>query len=203
MRSFLHEVAADLYGRYGDDLSSLSVMFPSRRARLFFVDALTRVAERPLWQPRWTTVDELMGEISGLQCVERVRLITELYRVYSEFHDEPFDKFYFWGELLLSDFDTIDKYLIDAGMLLRNLADIKEIETDVSYLTPEQLRIVSFWATFGDRKDLSLEKRRFLAVWETLGPIYRRFRERLAQLGIAYTGMMHRAACLVYTSRCG
>ena len=194
MRSFLHEVAADLYGRYGDDLSSLSVMFPSRRARLFFVDALTRVAERPLWQPRWTTVDELMGEISGLQCVERVRLITELYRVYSEFHDEPFDKFYFWGELLLSDFDTIDKYLIDAGMLLRNLADIKEIETDVSYLTPEQLRIVSFWATFGDRKDLSLEKRRFLAVWETLGPIYRRFRERLAQLGIAYTGMMHRAA---------
>lgn len=194
MRGFLHEVAADLYDRYGDDLSSLYVLFPSRRARLFFTDALAQVAERPLWQPQWTTVDELMGEISGLRCVERVRLITELYRVYAEFHNEPFDKFYFWGELLLADFDTIDKYLIDAEMLLCNLADLKQIEADVSYLTPEQLRIVGFWATFGDRKDLSLEKRRFLAVWETLGPIYRRFRERLAQLGIAYTGMMHRAA---------
>lgn len=194
MQGFLHEVAADLYGRYGDDLSSLSVLFPSRRARLFFTDALAQVAERPLWQPRWTTVDELMEEISGLRCVERVRLIAELYRVYSEFHDEPFDKFYFWGELLLADFDTIDKYQIDADMLLRNLADVKEIESDLSYLTPEQLRIVGFWATFGDRKELTLEKRRFLAVWETLGPIYRRFRERLTQLGIAYTGMMHRAA---------
>lgn len=194
MRGFLDEVAADLYGRYGDDLSSLSLLFPSRRARLFFVDALAHVADRPLWQPRWTTVDELAAEISGLRSVERIRLITELYRVYSEFHDEPFDKFYFWGELLLSDFDTIDKYLIDAGMLLRNLADLKQIEADVSYLTPEQLRIVSFWATFGDGKDLSIEKRRFLAVWETLGPIYHRFRERLAQLGIAYTGMIHRAA---------
>lgn len=194
MPGFLQEVAVDLYDRYGDDISSLSVLFPSRRARLFFVDALSGIAERPLWQPRWTTIDELMSEISGLRIGDRVRLVTELYKVYSEFHPESFDKFYFWGEMLLTDFDTIDKYLIDADMLFRNLADIKDMEADVSYLTPVQLKIIAFWANFTDETSLSEEKRRFLAVWQTLGPVYRAYRERLQSLGMAYTGMVHRAA---------
>ena len=194
MPGFLQEVAADLYDRYGDDISSLSVLFPSRRARLFFIDALSGIAERPLWQPRWTTIDELMSEISGLRIGDRVRLVTELYKVYSEFHPESFDKFYFWGDMLLTDFDTIDKYLIDAQMLFRNISEIKEIEADISYLTPAQLRILSFWSSFGEQADLSEEKRRFLAIWKTLGPIYRRFRERLSSLGIAYNGMVQRAA---------
>ena len=96
--------------------------------------------------------------------------------------------------MLLTDFDTIDKYLIDAQMLFRNISEIKEIEADISYLTPAQLRILSFWSSFGEQADLSEEKRRFLAIWKTLGPIYRRFRERLSSLGIAYNGMVQRAA---------
>ena len=76
MKSFLYEVAADLYARYGSSLSERSVLFPSRRARLFFVDALSQIADRPMWQPAWTTIDELMSEISGLRAGDRVRLIT-------------------------------------------------------------------------------------------------------------------------------
>ena len=194
MKTFLGEVAADLYARYGEALSERAVLFPSRRARLFFVDALARIANRPMWQPEWVTIDDLMTEISGLRCGDRLRLITELYRIYSEYHDEPFDRFYFWGDMLLTDFDTVDKYLIDASMLFRNIEDIKEIEADISYLTPSQLRIIAFWTSLGEEADLSEEKRRFLAIWRTLGPIYRRFRERLAALGIAYNGMVQRAA---------
>lgn len=193
MKGFLEEVAADLYARYGEGLSDRAVLFPSRRARLFFVDALGRIAGRPMWQPEWVTINDLTGEISGLHTGDRVRLITELYKVYSAYHNEPFDKFYFWGDMLLTDFDTIDKYLIDAQMLFRNISEIKEIEADISYLTPAQLRILSFWS-FGEQADLSEEKRRFLAIWKTLGPIYRRFRERLSSLGIAYNGMVQRAA---------
>ena len=194
MKGFLEEVAADLYARYGEGLSERAVLFPSRRARLFFVDALGRIAGRPMWQPEWVTIDDLTGEISGLHTGDRVRLITELYKVYSAYHNEPFDTFYFWGDMLLTDFDTIDKYLIDAQMLFRNISEIKEIEADISYLTPAQLRILSFWSSFGEQADLSEEKRRFLAIWKTLGPIYRRFRERLSSLGIAYNGMVQRAA---------
>ncbi|MDE5621455.1 MAG: PD-(D/E)XK nuclease family protein, partial [Alistipes sp.] len=194
MRSFLEEVARDLYERYGAGIADRSILFPSRRARLFFVDALGGIADRPMWEPQWTTIDELMSEISGLRTGDRVRLIVELYKVYSEYHAEPFDKFYFWGDMLLTDFDTIDKYLIDADMLFRNIGEIKELEADISYLTPAQLQILAFWSSFGADADLSEEKRRFLALWKTLGPIYRRYRERLAGLGIAYNGMVQRAA---------
>ena len=194
MKGFLEEVAADLYARCGEELSECEVLFPSRRARLFFTEALSRIARRPMWQPAWVTVDDLMTEISGLETGDRVRLVTELYKVYSRYHDEPFDRFYFWGDMLLADFDTIDKYLIDARELFRNISDIKEIEADISYLTPQQLQILRFWSTLGPEADLSEEKRRFLAVWQTLGPVYRTFRERLRSLGMAYTGMVHRAA---------
>ena len=95
MQSFLQEVAADLYRRYGEDVSSLHILFPTRRARHFFIDALSHLAERPMWQPRWLTIDDLMQEVSGLHSGERIRLIAELYKVYSACHDEPFDKFYF------------------------------------------------------------------------------------------------------------
>ena len=196
MNSFLHETARDLYERYGSGISSLHLLFPSQRARLFFTDALAQIARRPLWQPHWITVDELMAEVSGLHTADRLRLIAELYKTYSEFHDEPFDKFYFWGDMLLNDFDTVDKYMVDARMLFRNIADIKEIESDLSYLTPQQLQTVAaFWGCFGGgEEELSKEKRRFLETWRTLADIYERFRSRLAADGIAYGGMMHRAA---------
>ncbi len=195
MRGFLEEVAADLYGRFGREVSELTVLFPSRRARLFFTDALSRIADAPLWQPCWQTIDELMCEISGLRSGDRIRLITELFKIYSAFHSEPFDRFYAWGDLLLNDFDTIDKYGIDAERLFRNISDLKELEADVSYLTPAQLGILrSFWSSLAGADDLSEEKRRFLAVWRTLAEVYRRYKARLAELGIAYTGMIQREA---------
>lgn len=202
MEGFLDRLAADLCERYGDGISECSLVLPSQRARRFLLDALARHAARPLWQPRWLTIDDLMCEISGLKRGDRLRLITELYRIYREYHNEPFDRFYFWGDMLLSDFDSIDKYRIDASMLFRNISDIKELEADISYLTPAQLKIVeTFWRTLSDDGEaaksdakLSVEKRRFLEIWRTLESIYNRFRERLRELGIAYTGMIHRAA---------
>ncbi len=195
MRTFLGEVAERLYGEYGEDISSLSVMFSSQRARLFFADALRSIAERPIWEPSYLTIDDVMSELSGLRRADRIRLLTELYRVYSRHHHgETFDRFYHWGEMLLSDFDMVDKYLVDASQLFRNISDIKELEADVDYLTPEQLHIINFWRSVGDETPLSEQKRRFLEIWKTLGTVYAEFRGRLRSLGIAYSGMIAREA---------
>lgn len=195
MQTFLSEVACDLYSRYGDDISSLDIVFPSRRARLFFLEALSSVAERPLWQPHWTTLDDLMTGISGIAVGDRLRLIAELYKVYSRYHDESFDRFYFWGDMLLNDFDTIDKYLVNAEALFGNMADLKAIESDTSYFTPEQRAIVErFWRNFADGTELSDVKRNFMSLWRTLAPIYRDYRAHLSALGFGYTGMVHRLA---------
>ena len=195
-QTFLQEAAKRLYERYGDDISSLRIVLPSRRARLFFSDALSALTSKPIWQPRYISMDDIMSRYSSLEVGEKLRLITELYRIYSEYPPhEPFDKFYFWGEILLSDFDLIDKYMIDADMLFRNLCDIKDIEADLSYLSEDMRHAIhTFWSHFADTTALSSEKRIFLDRWLSLAPIYHRLRERLTSLGIAYTGMIYRSA---------
>lgn len=196
--TFLGELAGILYAKYGEEISSLSLLFPSRRARLFFSDELARVADRPVWEPEWLSIDRLMEDLSGLHAGDRLRLVVELYRIYSRYHEEDFDRFYFWGETLLADFDMIDKYRIDASVLFRNVADLKELEADWSYLTEEQRRIVrSFWEGVfagGDRSGDSKERERFLRIWNSLGRIYSEYRERLLEAGFAYTGLLQRQA---------
>ena len=194
-QSFHKELAHELLNRYNGDLSSLVVMFPSLRARAFFNDAIASIIERPIWQPSWMSIDEAMERLSGLRRGERIRLISELYKIYHKYHPkEEFDKFYFWGDMLVNDFDMIDRYLIDAQQLLRNIEDIKELETDVSYLTPEQLKIISFWRSIGEEGSLSEQKRYFLKIWRSLPKIYEEYRTRLQDLKIAYPGMIYREA---------
>ena len=195
IKSFQQELAERLLERHSGDLSSLVMLFPSLRARTFFNNALSSLVTKPTWQPKWTTIDELMESASGLVRGQRIRLIAELHNIYVKYHpNEDFDKFYFWGDMLIADFDMIDKYCVDASQLLRNLEDIKELEADVSYLTPEQLRIISFWKSIGDNDSLSEQKRRFLKIWRSLPHIYTEYRERLTSLGFAYTGMIYRTA---------
>ena len=141
MRSFIDEVVASLYERYGDDISSLTLLFPSRRAQLFFTDSLSKITLRPVWQPKFAAINDLMQQIAEIRCGDRIKLVTELYKVYSRYHHETFDQFYFWGDMLLSDFDQIDKYLINADMLFTNISDLRELENYRDYLTPEQTSV--------------------------------------------------------------
>ena len=193
MVSFLQELAQTLLNRNSGDLSDLVVMFPSLRARAFFNDALSSITDKAIWQPSWSTIDEVMERGSGLKRAERIRLISELYKIYVKYHkSETFDKFYFWGDMLISDFDMIDKYLVDANQLLRNIEDIKEIEADVSYLSERQERILRFWSSIGPSMPLSKQKQIFLEVWRSLPAIYAEYRERLLELGIGYPGLIYR-----------
>ena len=194
--SFLFEVAEKLYKQYGDDISSLTLVFPSQRARLFFSDTLSKMIEKPIWQPAYISMDEIMSQGATIEVGEKILLITELFKIYKEHHPlETFDKFYFWGEMLLGDFDLIDKYLIDADMLFRNIYDLKELEADLSYLTPEMRQIInSFWSNFSDKENLSTEKHKFLTIWLSLAPIYKAFQQRMEEMKLAYTGKIYRMA---------
>ena len=195
MKSFLTQVAEQLYGEYGDNISKLVVLFPSQRARLFFCEALLDVVDKPIWSPQFVTIDELMSQISSLHLADRLRLISELHSVYNEFHEEDFDHFYHWGEMLVADFDMVDKYIVDAERLFENIADIKEIEADLSYLTPEQEEYVRrFWSTLSSNMSLSKQKEFFLKIWRSLPAIYTKYKARLREKGIGYSGMIYRDA---------
>ena len=112
MKSFLAELAEQLYARYGGELSRVTVLFPSQRARLFFVEALREVAGGvAIWSPQFATVDELMCSLSQLRSADKLRLVSELFAIYTKYHEETFDSFYHWGQMLIADFDMVDKYI--------------------------------------------------------------------------------------------
>lgn len=195
MATFIEEVATRLYEKYGDDMSSLTLILPSKRARLFFAEALSKITVRPLWEPNYISIDELMVQLSGVRKADKLRLVAELHKVYSRYHQEDFDDFYHWGELLLSDFDMVDKYMVDASQLFSNIRDLKELEADMSYLSAEQLEMINrFWQTITGGKEESPAKSKFLVVWRSLCAIYEDFRLQLRELGVGYTGMIYREA---------
>ena len=199
MSTFIEEVALRLYTNYGDKVSSLVMLMPSKRARLFFAEALSKVAVRPLWEPEYSSIDDLMITLSGLKKVDRLRLIAELHTIYKRYHKVEFDEFYHWGEVLISDFDMIDKYKVDAHQLFANISDQKELESDLSYLSAEQIAMINrFWQTLTGKQEGVVEqskaKSNFLEVWRSLGSIYDEFRARLRELGVGYMGMIYRDA---------
>lgn len=195
METFLGNVASFLYGEYGDNISSVGIILPNVRSRLFLLDELGHLIQRPLWQPRYYTIEDMMGKVSGLAPLDRVRGVVELYKIYSKYHQENLDSFYFWGETLLDDFDQVDQYMVDAKMLFTNLSDLKNIDGAPDYFSSDQKAVIRrFWESFGAEEDYSSEKRDFLRIWQSLGTIYQEFQDRLLELGLAYPGMMERVA---------
>lgn len=191
--SFIGECVAFLYKKYGEDISNIKIVLPSKRASLFFNLELSRlIGNKPIWQPKFYSLDSIFGELSGLVVAERLKLLVVLYNIYSKYHKESFDQFYYWGDMLLNDFEAVDNYMVDARLLFENSADIKEIESRFDYLSQEDTEeIRRFWSHFGETRN-SDEKEYFFSIWKTLFPIYTEFKERLAEEGIGYRGMIYR-----------
>ncbi|MDR0668145.1 MAG: PD-(D/E)XK nuclease family protein [Prevotellaceae bacterium] len=191
---FLAAVTANLYARYREKISDLCLVFPNKRAHLFFSRNLARSIDQPLWQPTYKSIEELIGEASPWRVADNYTLLAELYTIYCAERQtgEPFDHFYHWGQALLQDFDEIDKYLVDAASLFTNLRESKALEGDFSFLTPEQIAYIrQFWSHFSDTGATTLQHD-FETLWETLYRIYHRFRATLTAGKMAYEGMIYR-----------
>ena len=191
---FLEQVARQLNEGFGESLNRQCLVFPNRRAGVFLMKYLAGNAGKPLWAPRTMTINELFTECSGMKVASVERLVFEMYKIYRELSGraEPFDNFYFWGEMLLNDFDDIDKYLVDAEALFTNISDLHHIDEKFGSLTDEQMAIIrQFISNFraGSESD---QKRDFEFTWSVLWPLYRRFGEGIRQKGIAYEGMIFR-----------
>ncbi|GHT62557.1 hypothetical protein FACS189451_07190 [Bacteroidia bacterium] len=198
-QSFLRLVAKDLVARFGTRLADVTVVFPSRRARLFFNNYLYREAGSPIWAPQYTTIEELFESRSVYRNADSIQLTGDLYQSYLEVYNvqseipstETLDEFFFFGEILLNDFDDIDKNLVNARSLFGNLRDLDRMKDDFSHLSEAQLESISrhFGKIFKDDSPL---KTAFWSIWNILGEVYLTFREKLKEKGVAYQGMMMR-----------
>ena len=194
MAPFLKQVAEFLYSNYPLELSDYCLVFPGRRAGVFFTAYLNDIVEKPILSPEIITINEFVSSMTDLQQADQVSLVLKLQEVYSQEtgHHEPLDEFFFWGEILLADFDDVDKYLLNADDLFRNISDLKELENQFDYLTEEQKRAIDeFWGNL-EKVPHSFNKDKFIKVWIKLAAIYHRFREVLEKSNMAYSGMIYR-----------
>jgi hypothetical protein len=197
---FLSLVAGDLITRFGTDLSDIIVVFPGIRASLFFNNYLYQHAQKPLWAPQYKSIESLFEGASALRKGDSLLLIGLLYEIYIKIYNahteipstETLDEFFFFGEILLNDFDDVDKNLVNAKSLFGNLQDLDALRDDFTHLTGEQIEVLSRYFKYVFQGESSL-KTAFWNIWNILGEVYFSFREKLKEKNTAYPGMLMRS----------
>ena len=208
MIPFLKQVA-DHYYNIGE-ADKCCFIFPNRRSLVFFTRHLCQavkdsdVLSRPIVAPEMLTINDFFHKVGGMRSVDRVRLLIELYDCYKECNPkaETLDEFIFWGDVILSDFNDVDKYLVDPKQLFANISDLKKIQDTYTYLTDTQRKaieaFVSHFSDLSGRLTVNLDsdepdvKGKFLMIWNILHDLYELFNKRLMDRGMAYEGMVYR-----------
>ncbi|GAA0893168.1 PD-(D/E)XK nuclease family protein [Fulvivirga kasyanovii] len=193
MKTFLQQVAQKLVNDHGKNLGSVTVIFPNRRAGLFFRENIKQEITGPVWSPRILSFQDFIAYQSSSQIADKLFLTHRLFEVYTKVMKtgEGFDRFYYWGQMLLKDFDDIDKYLVNPENLYTNLSRQKQLDLTFDFLQPEQKEIIQrFWQGFDKSK--SEEKERFEFVWDRLYKVYASFQKSLKAESLAYEGMQYR-----------
>ena len=203
MIPFLKQVA-DHY--FGTGIEDRCFIFPNRRSMVFFkkylTEAVVAASDRPVLMPQMLTMSEFFDEVSQVSVADRVTLLVELYDCYARLNPkaETLDEFIFWGDIILGDFNDVDKYLADPKRLFANVADYKNIQDSFEYLSDNQKKAISsFVRHFNERsqkktdnpnaKDVS---KAFLQIWNLMYPLYQEYNKTLAEKGLAYEGQVYR-----------
>lgn len=194
MTPFLKIVAKEIYNKFSNELHDIAMVFPNKRAGLFFNEYLLQCSGKPVWSPRYITISELFQSCSNAVVGDSILLVSKLYDEY-KYHthsNESIDNFYYWGELLIKDFDDIDKNIADKEKIFSNLADLRRIGDTTTVLDKEQVQAIEqFFSNFRPNEESELKKR-FLQIWEVIGNIYDSFKNTLRKENIAYEGMLYR-----------
>ena len=199
MKTFLSLVANDLLKRFGNNMHNVTVVFPGKRASLFLNQELALASDTPVWAPRYITMSDLFYSLSPYVKADPIDSIASLYQIFSktilteEIQEEySLDKFWGWGEIILSDFDDIDKHLADAEAIFSNVYEQMQLE-NLDYLTNEQKETLQHFFKNFSAEGNSLIKERFLNVWSKMYQMYTDLRKEQMQAGTVYEGAIFRS----------
>lgn len=194
MDSFLEKLIKELNSKHPQGLGDVCIVFPTQRAGLFFRKHLARHIKQPIWAPEVLSVENFFRTLSGSEVPDQLTLVMELFDVYKTyFPDESFDRFYHWGSMMIKDFDEIDRYMVDARVLFKNIKDLKDIDEEFGFDGEELEALKRFWEAFlGNGEDLSNLKKSFIKTWSCLNDVYSQLKVNLNKKGWAYEGMVYR-----------
>ncbi|HEY0030996.1 MAG TPA: PD-(D/E)XK nuclease family protein [Bacteroidia bacterium] len=179
MQSFLEKLVNHLSDKYGDDVSEICIVLPNRRAGLFLKTHFANNLKKTFWSPEILATEDFVALLAELEIADSTTLLFELYETVKKVGKkdlESFDEFSKWGQILLSDINEIDRYLVDASRLFGNLKDIKELES---------------WS-LNSEEELTDFQKQYLEFWKLLGEYYADFSQRLLSKHQAYQGLAYR-----------
>jgi hypothetical protein len=178
MDKFLEKVAKHI-AESGVALTDWVIILPSERASHYLQSALFDVYKKPIFSPKISTIHQWIKELTKEPILDKTRLLLQLYEVHKENLQQDdhllFDEFLTWGQIVLSDFDELERYLVDPNYMFRNLRDIKEIEN---------------WS-FGE-PTLTKRQQEFIEFWDRLPIYYKGLNEKLDKMGATYSGKAYR-----------
>ncbi|RPI16186.1 MAG: hypothetical protein EHM58_12360 [Ignavibacteriae bacterium] len=192
MKPFLQKLSGDLLRRYNKNISNICVVLPTRRAGLFFNNYLSESLSQPVLSPSVYNMEDFIRKASSFYFPDKLFLISSLYDIYKKYNElETFSGFYPWGEIILNDFDEVDRNLIPAEDIFRVIRELRGPEETFDFSAADISGFREFWSKFSDR-ELSGMQGEFIKTWEVLGKIYHEFRKMLFEKNIAYEGMAFR-----------
>ncbi len=191
-QTFLQELAQRVMSE-NTSLENVTMIFPNRRAGLFFKKALAQLIDKPIWMPEVGSLEDFVLRHQPMRKMETLEGVFALFEVYKTFQkeEESFDQFYFWGEMIVKDFNEIDHYLVDPAKLFTSIKTQKELDEEFYFLDEEERKVIqSFWASFLPKSTKTQDA--FLETWKILLPIYEKYTAALLERGEAYMGLIYR-----------
>lgn len=214
MQPFLSQIAQIYTQHEGENMIDYCFVFPNKRSGLFFSKYLTEFNDAVALQPAITTISDFVLDFSDGVEASRLEQLFILYTLYLKIirHRDldneivEFDRFQYWGDVILGDFNDVDRYMADPSQLFKNIKDLKEISS--SFLTEEQIEVIKeyweesgsisaieeFWSHTPSSDENDRVSTGFVKLWEVLYELYTEFRKHLRKMGLTYSGMAYRDA---------
>jgi len=174
--SFIQKIAGLIKAR-NYSMEDLHIIVPSDRAANQLRVEIARLFSKPIFAPKIETIDKWMKP-ENLVVVDETRQLLSLYEISKHMPNIPnanFEEFLSWGKVILSDFNEIDRYLLDPRAVFKNLASIKELES---------------WQI--DEEDYSESQKKFLGFWDALPKLYDLFHKALRSKGQLNSGRAYK-----------
>ena len=179
MTNFIFDVLKDLK-KENYNLSELTFILPSKRAGLFLKHQIAKVNLKTLFAPKILSIEEFVEELSQLKSIPNTDLLFEFYTTYQKLTEksqqDTFESFSKWAQILLQDFNEIDRYLIPQQQIFKYLAAVQE---------------VNHWSLEENQTEFI---KNYLSFWNKLPIYYEHFTTTLINKNIGYQGLIYREA---------
>lgn len=179
MTSFIHDVLIDLKNK-SVDIAQLTFILPSKRSGIFLKRELSMINTQTQFAPHILTIEEFVEELSQLKQLSNIELLFEFYNIYqkntSKENLDSFDSFSKWAQILLQDFNEIDRYLIPQDHIFNYLSAIQDL---------------NHWSLENNQTPFI---KNYLSFWGKLGNYYLSFSKALINKGVGYQGLIYREA---------